>query len=490
MSSFELLAISPQLIISLAIVLQMLLIAFKRSTYLIQSFTLASILLAIASSVFTLPALNSQITLLFYLDGFSFSVMNSVLFCSAIVVLVSGNYLKISHEVHDEYYLLVMLVTLGALILSISDHFASVFLGLELLSISLVGLVGYLRDRRQTLEASFKYLILSATASSILLLGMAMLYAYSGDMSFNSIEPHYVSSAYIDSVAVEPGKDFKFLAQAGSILLLVGIAFKLSLAPFHFWTPDVYQGAPAPVTMLLATVSKIAMFTVLIKFWFISNQYLDQTMLSVISIIAVLSMLVGNLLALKQNNIKRLLAYSSIAHMGYLLIILPVISEVSIELAKQSALFYITAYALATLILFTFICETSKSNQSTDFDDCHNWQGLFWLSPIQASAIVFALLSLAGIPLTIGFIGKFYLITSALTNQSWLLLASLVTGSAIGLYYYLRIIFIIFSQPVNRESSSQESEISINSSLSHVLLFSLTLLLLALGIYPDLYIFI
>ncbi|TRX55748.1 NADH-quinone oxidoreductase subunit N [Thalassomonas sp. M1454] len=478
MSSFELLAISPQLIISLAIVLQMLLIAFKRSTRLIQSFTFICILLAIASSVFSLPALNSQITLLFYLDGFSFSIVNTILFCSAMVVLVSGNYLTISHEVHDEYYLLVMLVTLGALILSISDHFASVFLGLELLSIAVIGLVGYLRDRRQTLEASFKYLILSATASSILLLGMAMLYAYSGDMSFTYIEANLDNST----------ANSKLFAQAGSILLLVGIAFKLSLAPFHFWTPDVYQGAPAPVTMLLATVSKIAMFSVLIKFWFLSEQFLDQVMLTIISLIAVASMLVGNLLALKQNNIKRLLAYSSIAHMGYLLIILPVLSTSSIEFAKQSVLFYLTAYAVATLILFTFIAETSKSNSSSDLDNWHNWQGLFWLSPIQASAIILALLSLAGIPLSMGFIGKFYLITSALTNQSWLLLASLVVGSSIGLYYYLRIIFIMFAKHIPNGANAYD--LSINSSLSHILLFSLTMILLAFGIYPDIYIFL
>ena len=489
MSSFELLAISPQLIISLAIVLQMLLIACKRSTRLIQSFTLASILLAIASSVFSLPALNSQITLLFYLDGFSFIVANIILFCAAVVVLVSGNYLQISQEVHDEYYLLVMLTTLGALILSISYHFASVFLGLELLSISLVGLVGYLRQRRQTLEASFKYLILSATASSILLLGMAMLYAYSGDMSLNVVEQTYIEQSTLDS-SVTPSSSLKFFAQAGAILLLVGIAFKLSLAPFHFWTPDVYQGAPAPVTMLLATISKVAMFSVLIKFWFLSHQFLDDSMLLIISIIAVLSMLVGNLLALKENNIKRLLAFSSIAHMGYLLILLPVISDSSIELAKQSALFYITAYALATLVLFTFICETSKSNTHSDLDDWHNWQGLFWLSPIQASAVIFALLSLAGIPLTIGFIGKFYLITSALSNQSWLLLASLVVSSGIGLYYYLRIIFMLFSKPSLNKNEVNKPELLINSSLSHVLLFSLTLILLAFGIYPELYIFL
>ncbi len=472
MNALELLGLAPQIIISVAIVFQMLLIAVKRSTVIIQLFTLGSLIIATLTLYITLPALDHQITRLFYLDGFSLGVNLIILSCAITVTVVSGRYLKVSQEVHDEYYLLLMLSTLGATLLTISNHFASVFLGLELLSIALVGLVGYLRQRRHTLEASFKYLILSATASSILLFGMAMLYAYSGEMSFNGLLPDTLDKAR---------QSARILAQAGTVLVLIGIGFKLSLAPLHFWTPDVYQGAPAPVTMLLATVSKVAMFTVLIKFWFFAQHYLDQQLSLIIVGLAFTSMLVGNLLALQQTNIKRLLAFSSIAHMGYLLIVLMVTSQNSMQLAMQSALFYLMAYCLATLILFTFICETSKANTDSDADNWQHWQGLFWQSPLQATAIIFALLSLAGIPLTAGFIGKFYLLTAAVTNQNWWLLASLVIGSGIGLYYYLRIIFVMFMPIKGGETLPKRGVVG------QSLLLGLTLALLTFGLLPQLY---
>ncbi|WOH39023.1 NADH-quinone oxidoreductase subunit N [Thalassotalea fonticola] len=473
MSNLELLAILPQLILSLAIVLQLLLIAIKRSTLMIQAFTAISIVLAASAHYLILPAINTQSTILFYLDGFSIAISVLLLFCAFIVCLVSGRYLKVSQEVHDEYYVLLLLVTLGASLLAISNHFASVFLGLELLSIALIGMVGYLRNRRQTLEASFKYLILSATASSILLFGMAMIYAYSGNLNF-----HHIS----DSFLAANNPQMQLLFNAGSVLFIVGLAFKLSLAPFHMWTPDVYQGAPAPVSMLLATVSKTAIFAVLIKFWFFSVQYVtpigEHQLLNVITFVAIASMLVGNLLALQQTNIKRLLAYSSIAHMGYLLIMLNVMSQQSLQLAWESGLFYLLAYCLATLLLFTFICQTSKANSEQDNDNWQHWNGLFWRAPVQAAAMMCALLSLAGIPLTAGFIGKFYIISTAVDNSAWWLLASLVIGSGIGLYYYLRIIFTLFAKADNQHL------IKLNR-LSHAVIVGLSITILIFGILPD-----
>lgn len=480
MSTLELLAIAPQLILSLAIVLQLLLIAVKRTSVLMQLFTLASLLLAVVAHFAILPAMNSQITILFYLDSFAVAANLLILLSAVCCVLISGSYLKVSFEVDDEFYVLLLLTTLGATLLTISTHFASVFLGLELLSISLIGLMGYLRHRPQTLEASFKYLILSATASSILLFGMAMVYAYSGDMSFAFIQLTYPQLSQQSST-----DSLHLLAQAGNVLILAGIAFKLSLAPFHLWTPDVYQGAPAPVTMVLATISKIAMFTVLVNFWFLSEQYTDQTLTNILAALAITSMLVGNLLALKQTNIKRLLAFSSIAHMGYLVIVLIIIAPTSVALAKQSALYYLFAYCLATLILFTFISQTSKANKEHDEDDWQHWCGLFWQSPMQGVAIIFALLSLAGIPLTAGFIGKFYLINTAVINQTWWLLASLIVGSGIGLYYYLRIIFMVLAKP-HYHSMTEAQVLPTRNMVSHLLLVSFTIALLLFGLLPDL----
>ncbi len=469
MSSLELFAIAPQLVLSLAIVLQLLLIAIKRSTALIQYFTAISIVFAAGATPLALQAINTQSTILFYLDGFSIGVNLLIFLSSFIVCLISGRYLAISQEVHDEYYVLLLLVVLGASLVSIANHFASVFLGLELLSIALIGMVGYLRNRTQSLEAGFKYLILSATASSVLLFGMAMIYGFSGDMNFN-----YLSLSYTGVV----NEQLQLLFSAGSVLLIAGIAFKLSLVPFHFWTPDVYQGAPAPVSMLLATVSKTAMFAVLVKFWFFAQLYANVQLMLIITVIAFASMLAGNLLALQQTNIKRLLAYSSIAHMGYLLVTLKVLAASSTQLAWESALFYLLTYCLANLLIFTFICQTSKANASVDNDDWQQWRGLFWQSPVQASALICALLSLAGIPLTAGFIGKFYLLTTAVDNGSWWLLASLVAGSGIGLYYYLRIIFVMFA------NVSEQQPLPL-TRVSHALIVSLSLIILVFGILPD-----
>lgn len=469
MSSLEILAIAPQLILSLSIVLQLLLIAIKRSTGLIQWFSLICLIFSGVATVFSVAALNTQATILFYIDGFSLAVNVLILSAAGLVTIISGKYLKFSQEVHDEYYVLLLLVTLGASILSISSHFASVFLGLELLSIALIGMVGYLRKRHQTLEAGFKYLILSATASSILLFGMALIYAYSGDMGF-----HYINDAPLLGINPERSN----LLVIGCLLFISGLAFKLSLVPFHLWTPDVYQGAPAPVAMLLATVSKIAMFAVLIKFWFFAQQYYLPTLQFVITGIAFASMLVGNILALQQQNIKRLMAYSSIAHMGYLLIVLKITVISTSQFAWQSAFYYLFAYGIATLLIFTFICQISVASRGTDNDNWQQWQGLFWQSPWQAMALIVAFLSLAGIPLTAGFIGKFYLLTSAVSNSAWWLLSSLIVGSGIGLYYYLRIVFVMFSP----KSSARRVRFD---TLSNVAILGLCAALLIFGVLPD-----
>lgn len=477
MSLFELTAIMPQLVISFVIVLQLLLISIKRSTLLIQYFTVFGLISAFIAFGFTLPALNNQITTLFYLDAFSLGTLSLILISAISVVLISEKYLRFSQEVHDEYYVLLMLVVLGASVLVIADHFASVFLGLELLSIALIGLVGYLRKREQTLEASFKYLILSATASSVLLFGMAMVYAYTGNMNFSDI----AISPLIDSLEASTASNKVSIgfAEAGFVLILIGIAFKLSLAPFHFWTPDVYQGAPAPVTMILATISKVSMFAVLVKFWFLSQQYFSTSLITVVTFIAIFSMLVGNLLALKQKNIKRLLAYSSIAHMGYLAIILVITSSQSIEFSKQTALFYLFAYTLSSIILFSYVCQTTKAYSKHDSDVWQNWQGVFWHSPWQSCALILALLSLAGIPLTAGFIAKFYVLTVAVANHGWWLLGALVIASGISLFYYLRVIFVMFDKPKGSQLRQK------NDLITQSIMILLSLGLVAFGVYPS-----
>ncbi|MCW8864554.1 MAG: NADH-quinone oxidoreductase subunit N [Colwellia sp.] len=465
----------PILLVAFGIVLTLLLIAWQRSQKLILAFTLLVFISALVASISLPVHLNEsvQVTPLLKVDGYGNFAFMLVLIASIAVSVLSSTWLNSAAEVHDEYFVLIQLVALGAGILVLSSHFAALFLGFELLSIALVGLAGYGRNCQYSVETSFKYLILSASASSFMLLGIAFIYSQVGSLSF---APAHVNAGY------------GLFYQAGMLLFLGGVAFKLSLAPFHFWTPDVYQGAPTPVTLLLATVSKVAMFIVLLKYWFsqievMSAHHSGEGIQSIISLLAITSMLAGNALALKQQNIKRLLAYSSIAHMGYLLIVLLIISPQSIALAWQSTLFYLSAYVLATISIFSALILTSTKQNSTSMQVI-DWHGLFWHRPSLAVLIIIAVLSLAGIPLTMGFIGKFYVLNVAVQAQQWWLIASLVVGSGIGLFYYLTIIFTLFNSE-QQGSYEQGLNLPVLKGIHQVSVIGLILLGVFWGVFPD-----
>ena len=480
-------SLSPLLIIAFGLVLSLLLVAWRRSQKMILIFTLAIFVCALLACISLLMNLTNatQVTTLIKVDNYGNFALILVLAASIAVSLLSSTWLTHSVEVHDEFFILLQLVALGAGILVMSDHFASLFLGFELLSIALVGMVGYSRDSQYSVESSFKYLILSASASSFMLLGIAFIYSQSGSLSF-------ATELFIYEGATP---DISLFYHAGILLFLVGIAFKLSFAPFHLWTPDVYQGAPTPVTLLLATVSKVAMFVVLMKFWFSQSSLFIQPLngngsalssYHLMSVIAVLSMLIGNALALKQQNIKRLLAYSSIAHMGYLLIILMITSQQSTALAWQSALFYLSAYVLATVSLFMVLQFTQPYHDSEL--TIQDWKGLFWQNRSLALLIIVGILSLAGIPMTMGFVGKFYLLNVAVQAQQWWLIAALIIGSGIGLVYYLSIIFALFSTTniMQENRINEKNESLILKPLVKITVVTLVLFGVVLGVNPDL----
>ncbi|WP_114325146.1 NADH-quinone oxidoreductase subunit N [Candidatus Colwellia aromaticivorans] len=493
MTQLMLHSLLPVLIVAFGIVLSLLLIAWRRSQKLILIFTITifSVALLASFSLFVDLADAVQVTTLVKVDSYGLFAFMLVLVASIAVSVLSSMWLTHTTEVHDEFFVLLQLVVLGAGILVISDHYASLFLGFELLSIALVGLVGYSRDSEFSVETSFKYLVLSACASSFMLLGIAFIYSYSGSLSFSTEQLMFDNMSDLSILVRNYGHGDVLFYRVGFLLFMVGIAFKLSLAPFHLWTPDVYQGAPTPVTLLLATVSKIAIFIVLMKCWFsqaifVDTKSSDENMLFLMSIFAIASMLIGNALALKQQNIKRLLAYSSIAHMGYLLIVLIVISPQSVALAWQSALFYLTAYVLASISIFMTVQLTQYHHNKSELN-VDDWQGMFWQNPSLAVLIIVAILSLAGIPLTMGFIGKFYLLNVAVQAQQWWLISALIIGSGIGLFYYLRIIFVLFTI-VNEKNIAKEL-IPVSLTLSPAVNFSVMIVIILsvlLGIFPDL----
>ena len=468
----DLIPLLPILVVTGFAVLVMLLIAVKRSHTFSCAVTLCGIAVALLATLAVLPFAGQQITPLLVIDNFSLFFTAVVLVASGFVAVFSFPYLYELNDEVEEFYLLLLIATLGALIMVSSNHFISAFLGLETLSISLYGMIAYPVHSKDAakfpLEASVKYLVLSAVSSAFILFGIALLYAQTGTLQFTDL------IAVDASQSVEDGYYIATL-----VLLFAGVAFKLSLAPFHMWTPDVYEGAPLPATTFLATVGKAAMMVLLLRFVVASNALAFTPVVTVIGVIAVLSILAGNLLALIQENLKRILAYSSIAHMGYLLIALIALSNASTPLGIEAISFYLIAYLVMSLGAFGV--ATVVSNSEKEFDFVADYQGLFWREPWLALLLTAMLLSLAGIPLTVGFIGKFYVVLAGVEGSLWGLLLVLVAGSGVSIYYYLRIVYRMLLQPEHSESYREAGWASMGS---YVVLAFLLVALLLLGVYP------
>ncbi|MEH6616461.1 MAG: NADH-quinone oxidoreductase subunit N [Porticoccus sp.] len=438
MTMIELQSILPLIVLSIAIVQLMLLIAFRRGHALTAGFTVAGLLLTLASIPLAVAVGPQQLSLL-SVDAFGMFFTVLLLGVSLASTLLAWEYLRHRKARSEEFYLLLLLATLGALVLAFANHVASLLLGMELLGVSLYTMIAYPEKGKLPMEAGIKYLVLSGCASAVLLFGFALIYAAVGSLSFVGIGERLAEVS-----------DNQVLILTGSALVLAGIGFKLSVVPFHMWTPDVYQGAPLPVTGFLATVSKGAIFVALLRLFVEAQLHQFTTLLTALSVLAVASMLVGNLLALQQQNLKRLLSYSSIAHFGYLLITLVAIGILSgSKLAVEAASYYVVAYVVTTLAAFAVISLLS-SDGGDEKQLVTDLTGLFWHRPLLAGILTLSLLSLAGIPLTVGFIGKFYLITAGIEGALWVLLGALVVGSAIGIYYYLRIIYVMTLEGDNK----------------------------------------
>lgn len=424
-------ALSPLLVLSAGATVLMLQITFRRAIILTATLTI-SILLVAACSV--IPAANSVPRLVTpLLQADHMALLFCALFCIAatITAALSIGYLEQRGDQPEEYFLLLILSTLGACVLVYATHLVSLLLGMELLSVAIYALIAYPDKSKLPLEAAIKYLVLSGAASATILFGFSLLYASTGALGFVEL-----------GLQLNANSSNQVILLVAAVMIISGMGFKLSLVPFHVWTPDVYDGAPAPVTGFLASVSKSAMFIVLLRWFMEADLFRFQVLIDCIAVIAVLSMLAGNLLALLQTNIKRMLAYSSIAHMGYLLIILIVSSDNEYRsLATEAGLYYLIAYTVTTLAAFSLLSMMSAHESQGEYVQLDDVSGLFWRYPLLACLMLVALLSLAGIPLTAGFIAKFYLFAAAISGYHWVLLASLVIGSSIGIYYYLRVIF-------------------------------------------------
>ncbi|HYK36122.1 NADH-quinone oxidoreductase subunit N [Alloacidobacterium sp.] len=460
MNAAEFTAASPLLIMSATAIVAMLAIAVRRNHFVIAAITLVGVVASFCSLFFAESAIPRQITSLLIFDSYSLVYMALLLCAASFVILFSYGYLKQRREHREEFYLLILLATTGSMVLVVSRHFISFFLGLELLSVSLYVLISYIRYEAISIEAGIKYLVLAASSSSALLFGLALIYAESGSMELSQFAAAFGHSATFPPIA-------------GLMLVLTGVGFKLAVVPFHLWTPDVYEGAPLPVTAFIATVSKGGMFALILRWFHVTGTGISGTAGLILAIIAIASMLAGNLLALTQTNVKRILAYSSIAHMGYALVAL----LAGGMLGAPAATYYLAAYF--TTILGAFGVMTILSDPQREAAYIDDYRGLFWRRPVLAGIFTAMLLSLAGIPLTAGFLGKFYVMTAGASQARWLLLFTLVVSSTIGLFYYLRIVAAMYAKTTDMEPAR-----SVMPLPATVALAVLTGLVFLLGIYP------
>ena len=465
MNSTDLVAVLPLGVLGVASLVVLLATAFHRSHRLIFLLTILSEIAAFAATLFVSSASPRQVTSLIVIDHYSLFFAGLLLAGSFAVTILSYGYFAKHSEEKEEFYLLLLLATFGSLVLASSSHFVSFFLGLEILSVSLYVKIAYPGGRKQPLEAGLKYLILAGASAAFLVFGMALVYAETGTMDFSRLA----------SSSDNPG----LLLLAGFALILSGVGFKLALVPFHMWTPDVYQGAPAPVAAYVATVSKGAVFALLLRCFVQTNANAHSSLFWILSAISIASMAAGNFLALLQSNLKRILAYSSIAHLGYLLVAFLAAKD----LAVAASTFYLTAYFISILAAFGVISVASSEDK--DADSLEDYRGLFWRRPWLATVLTAAMFSLAGIPLTAGFVGKFYLLAAGIGSAQWLLVVVLVVTSAIGLYYYLKIIVVLYSSPVSTQEGARPIPPAAVPWAGSAVLAGLMILMIWLGVYPT-----
>lgn len=417
-----------------------------------------------------------QITALFTCDGYGLLYTSLILIISIIVSCLAYRWFVQEHLSNSLFYVILLFMTLGGITLVYASHLIAFFIGIELLSIPFVGLIGYQYIQTHALEAAVKYMILSAVASAFLLMGIAFYYATTGELTFSGLSYQLSTISYPSNLLL-----------MGVCLILVGVGFKLSLVPFQLWLPDVYQGAPTVVALLLSTVGKVALFCAIARLFLLAPIVNNETIRMILVIMAFLSILWGNLVALMQTSLKRLLAYSSIAHFGYLLIAL--ISVQYQVLALETIGVYLIGYILANICILGVISLESHSNELQDHENEVDLSGLFWRRPILALTMGMGLLSLAGVPLTAGFVGRFLLVLLGVTAELWWLIAAVVIGSALGLYFYARLIINLYIRPTYRDDQLiNNPAIKLkwqDIKISELMIAFSALLILICGIYPK-----
>ena len=453
--------IFPEIFISLAIMFLLIVGVFKKnSSNLIYNLTIISSLIALALT-FNYP-IETELSLFnesYKIDYLSTFMKILTLVSGVFVMLTSSKYVQITKILKIEYPVLLLSSILGMMVMISSNDLIVFYMGLELQSLSLYVLASFNTKNLLSSESGVKYFVLSALSSGLLLYGCSLIYGFSNSTNFILIAENLNSSNY--------GLTF------GIVFILVGLAFKISAGPFHMWAPDVYQGSPTSVTIFFAVLPKIAALTVFIRFLYIPFINLIDQWQMIIVFLSIASMLFGAIAAIGQKNLKRLIAYSSIGHMGYALAGLSVGSNEGI----QSAIAYISIYLIMNLAFFSCLFMIRKSENY--FENIEDLTGLSKNHPILSISLLIVLFSLAGIPPLAGFFAKFYIFMAVIEQSMYFLAVIGLLSTVIAAYYYLRIIKIIYFDP-EKEKYDTDHHLGLKVSLAISTIF-----ILFYFIYPS-----
>jgi len=440
-SADDLIRFSPELILTIAGTLLMVLdpLFAKKLPRMFGHISIAAFLAAIVGAFAAQSVMGSSFSNLLIVDGFATFFRVLVLVIGILAVLLSYRYLGREMAETGEYHALLLFCVAGQCLMAASNDLIMIFIGLEISSIATYILAGYLRNDRRNNEAALKYFLLGSFATAFLLYGVAIIYGITGTTKLDEIR----------TALMQPGISLAGVTIAAA-LMIVGLGFKISAAPFQMWAPDVYQGAPAPVSVFMATAPKAAAFAVFLRIFMTSFQTIANDWEPLIWISALLSMTIGNFAALTQNNLKRMMAYSAIAHAGYILVAFAAKSDGG----TAAVMFYLAAYALMNVGAFAVIIHIcGKGERHLRIEDL---SGLAQKQPVTAALLTIFLLSLIGVPLTGGFFGKFYIFRAALeSNLIWLTVLGLL-NSAVAAYYYLRILVVMYMKEPGEVTNTLE----------------------------------